>query len=270
MGSCGGLGFQDGKIRVVLLVLSFLRFIHDFHMLSETLIISVHDMQMAKVGRYIVYYSRSPSSIPHPSPQQNQTNTTTPPPLLAASSTLSTAHCTSGNRTAISPDWVMYLTHGREGYCNYTHTHTPHTPVSTKNRNPKRKKGPGQKNPIATGPNPESKKKKKSGKSQKYKKKTNASDTARMTEMRERLARYGTIRVEISCLREVWGVAQNVPDKPREVWEIKPWVTRVAGTTSFAWSSCVTCEVRETSAGFWCETSWLLFFFLHIHVDGER
>lgn len=29
-------------------------------------------------------------------------------------------HCTSGNRTAMSPDWVMYRTHGNEGYCNYT------------------------------------------------------------------------------------------------------------------------------------------------------
>ncbi len=27
-------------------------------------------------------------------------------------------HCTSGNRTAISPDWVMYRTQGSEGYCN--------------------------------------------------------------------------------------------------------------------------------------------------------
>ena len=28
-------------------------------------------------------------------------------------------HCTSGKRTAISPDWVIYLTHGRDGYCNW-------------------------------------------------------------------------------------------------------------------------------------------------------
>ena len=27
-------------------------------------------------------------------------------------------HCTSGNRTAISPDCVMYRTQGRDGYCN--------------------------------------------------------------------------------------------------------------------------------------------------------
>jgi hypothetical protein len=26
--------------------------------------------------------------------------------------------CTSGNLTAMSPDWVMYLTQGRDGYCN--------------------------------------------------------------------------------------------------------------------------------------------------------
>lgn len=27
-------------------------------------------------------------------------------------------HCTSGSLTAMSPDCVMYLTHGRLGYCN--------------------------------------------------------------------------------------------------------------------------------------------------------
>ena len=28
------------------------------------------------------------------------------------------SHCTSGSRTAISPDCVMYRTHGSEGYCS--------------------------------------------------------------------------------------------------------------------------------------------------------
>lgn len=48
------------------------------------------------------------------------------PPFLTPSLTRSlgqsVTHCTSGNRTAISPDCVMYRTHGREGYCNYITT----------------------------------------------------------------------------------------------------------------------------------------------------
>jgi hypothetical protein len=41
-------------------------------------------------------------------------------PLLSASKDPSghDAQLTSGNRTAISPDCVMYLTQGREGYCS--------------------------------------------------------------------------------------------------------------------------------------------------------
>lgn len=48
------------------------------------------------------------------------------PPFLTPSLTRSlgqsVTHCTSGNRTAISPDCVIYRTHGREGYCNYITT----------------------------------------------------------------------------------------------------------------------------------------------------
>ena len=32
-----------------------------------------------------------------------------------------TGYCTSGNLTAMSPDCVIYRTHGSEGYCNYAH-----------------------------------------------------------------------------------------------------------------------------------------------------
>lgn len=37
----------------------------------------------------------------------------------ASHRTLHADHCTSGNRTAMSPDCVMYRTQGREGYCNF-------------------------------------------------------------------------------------------------------------------------------------------------------
>lgn len=42
-------------------------------------------------------------------------------PTFSASHALAkSGHCASGNRTAMSPDCVMYRTQGSEGYCSYS------------------------------------------------------------------------------------------------------------------------------------------------------
>lgn len=47
-----------------------------------------------------------------PPPTKNATQNTTVP------ITDQFVYCTSGKRTAMSPDCVMYLTHGNDGYCS--------------------------------------------------------------------------------------------------------------------------------------------------------